>query len=475
MEMSLTEKRIGDLKGREVALLGFGKENQALYEYLMGQGARITICDKSSELEPLLKERYPYITARLGESYLERLTDFEILFRSPGLPYLTPEIQAARQAGVTIASQTQLFLERCRAKLIGVTGTKGKSTTSAIIHSALKTAERNAQLSGRAYLAGNIGTPPISILPELTEQDWVVLELSSFQLQDLTISPHIAVVLNVTVDHLDHHRDEAEYINAKKSIVRHQRPGDYLVINLDSLTSSLFSAETPAETYYYSRERSVDQGCYVEERLGDDRLILRLPNQGEHELCSVKDLALVGAYNLENLTAAATASALAGISAEAIRQGLLGFTGLAHRLAFVAERAGVRYYDDSKSTTPDSTIAAILSFDQPVTLILGGSSKEADFSELVAQLASSTVTDVVLMGPEGERIGELLADYGGSQRQTVIDSTETMAEIVAQAAALTEPGGVVLLSPAAASFDRFKNAEDRGDQFIAAVKALPDL
>ncbi len=457
-----------ELSGKKVALLGFGMENQAVFQYLQGQAAEITICDQREELEPVL----PGVNYRLGPDYLASLTDFDLIFRTPAIPYLTKVIQAARQAGVAVTSQTKYFLEHCPSSTIGVTGTKGKGTTASLISSALMEAKKAGELPGSVYLAGNIGQPMISLLPALNQEDWVILELSSFQLQDLTTSPDIAVVLNVTIDHLDHHRDEAEYISAKKNIVRYQTAGDSLVVNLDSLTSLLFADETPAQTYFFSREKSVDQGCFIERLLGEDQIILRLPGRADQLICMVRELQLVGAYNLENVTAALTAAALAGASQSTLKKAVVGFTGLPHRLQFVAEKQGVRYFDDSKATTPDSTMAALLSFDQPITLIVGGSSKGADYTELVATITASTATAVICIGQEGKRLAGLLLDSGAGQ--DIIDGAQTMPEIVAQAAELSQPGSVVLLSPAAASFDMFANAEDRGNQFQEAVIKLPN-
>lgn len=455
-----------DITHKNIALLGFGKENRAVYDYLKDKDCQITICDRSESLTDLPDG----VTLQLGEHYLADLSQFDLIFRSPGIPYHTREIQAARQADTIISSQTQLFLSLCPAKVIGVTGTKGKSTTTALIAYILQQAQKNGALPGNAYSAGNIGLPPISLLPNLTTDDWVVLELSSFQLQDATISPHIAVVLNVTVDHLDHHRDEAEYISAKKNIIRYQLPTDKLVVSLDSLTSTFFADETPAQTYYFSREKSVDQGTFVERRLGDDVIILRLPGQADTTICKTEEVRLLGAYNLENVTAAVTAAALAGADSASIAAGVTQFNGLPHRLQYIAEKQGIRYYDDSKSTTPDSTIAAVLSFAEPVTLIVGGSGKGADFTDLVAQVASSSVTNVLCIGQEGERLMAMFEEYGASQ--SVVPGGDAMAVIVAQATAMTDPGGVVLLSPAAASFDMFTSAEDRGDQFQTVVQAL---
>ncbi len=462
------ERTITELNDRNVALLGFGTENRALLPWLLEQGATVTICDKNEALEPVAG----VVDYHFGPDYLQNLNHFEVIVRTPGLPYLSREIQDARQAGVVVTSQTKLFLERCSANIIGVTGTKGKGTTSSLINEILTIAHQSGEIAGQSFIAGNIGTPPIQMLDQLTQDDWVVLELSSFQLQDVTISPHIAVVLNVTVDHLDHHRDEAEYISAKKNIVRYQTPEDYVVINQDSLTSVLFADETPAKIYFFSRSQSVDQGSFVEQRAGESRVVLRLPDKDEAEVCRADEVKLVGTYNLENITAATTAAALAGASLVSIKKGVTVFAGLSHRLQYVGTKKQVRYYDDSKATTPDSTAAAVLSFSEPIVLIVGGSSKGADFTDLIETIRTSSVTHIICIGQEGERLQELLTEAVVPQQ--LVAGGSTMTEIVHQAAALAQPGGIVLLSPAAASFDMFKNAEDRGEQFQAAVRELPE-
>lgn len=455
-----------DLANKKVALLGFGVENQALLPYLRRAGAAVTVCDRNEALI----EAPSGVATRLGPDYLTSLTDFAVVFRTPGLPYLTREIQEARLAGVLVSSQTKLFLELCPAKTIGVTGTKGKSTTASLIKVMLDAAKQRGEIKGEVYLAGNIGQPPVSLLGKLTPADWVILELSSFQLQDADRSPHIAVVLNVSLDHLDHHRDEAEYIAAKKNIVRYQTPSDWLVVNLDSMVSLLFANETPAKILFYSREKSVDVGCFVERRLDGDFLVWRPTAGAEAVITPVKAVKLVGAYNLENVTAAITAAGLAGAQSASLRQGATTFAGLPHRLQLVARLHNITYYDDSKATTPEATIAAVLCFSQPITLIVGGSSKGADYAELVNIVLASQVSQLLCIGREGERLAELFRQAGAGEK--VVMGQSSMTAIVKQAQALTQPGAVVLLSPAAASFDMFDNAEDRGNQFQAAVKAL---
>ena len=422
-----------DLKHKRVALLGFGVENRGLINYLKQRESQITICDSNEDMTRDVDN----VDYRLGDNYLSKLTDFDIVFRTPGLPYLTPQLQEAKKSGVVLSSQVELFMAECPAPIIGVTGTKGKGTTSSLIHAALTAAKRNGEISGSIHLAGNIGVSAISLLNTIQPSDWVVLELSSFQLQGLTRSPHIAVVLAITVDHLNHHKTVEEYHAAKRFIVDHQTESDFLVTHLDSPTSRSFETNTEAEVYYYSRLQSHIQGSFIE----SNQIILRLPNKPQQTVCPISDIKLVGAYNLENVTAATIASALAGASAESIREGITSFTGLHHRLEFVTEKQGVKYYDDSKATTPDSTLAAVQAFTQPTVLIIGGSSKGADFTEFIEAMKASAVTHVVCIGQEGGRIAQLLQQYNAPQQ--VIMGANTMKEIVHQAATVAQPGGVV--------------------------------
>lgn len=461
-----------NLSQKNIALLGYGVENKALLKHLLalekaGAPTKITILDRDDSVSLNLPAG---VSAKTGKDYLKELNDFQIIFRTPGIPYLSREIQQAKQAGVIVSSQTNCFLEMCPSTVIGVTGTKGKGTTASLVKTMLDQAKGNGELAGNVYLAGNIGQPPMTILNDLTKEDWVILELSSFQLQDLKRSPGIAVVLDVGVDHLDHHRDAAEYISAKQNIVRYQTLGDFIVLNRDSLTSVLFAAESPAQAIFFSAKNAVDVGCFVQRRLGNEQIILRLPGREESVICAVKDVQLFGAYNLYNLTAALAASALAGASLKSLSAAARLFKGLPHRLQKVATVEGLDFYDDSKATTPESTIAAFLSFDQPVTLILGGSSKGADFTNLIEELRTSRVENVVCIGQEGERLQQLIG--AAVLPQVVVPGGTTMTEIVQNAVSLTPQGGVVLLSPAAASFDMFDNAEDRGEQFQAAVATL---
>lgn len=478
--------------GIRIAILGFGTENQAVLKWLARQGAKdITICDKN----PNIKFQIPNLKFQTGKNYLKNLEQFDIVFRTPGISYLNPEIQKAKKAGVEISSQMKLFFDLsasarvrhgsprqagrdgCPAKIIGVTGTKGKGTTVALISAILKNKETKKPRN--VWTGGNIGNPPIAFLDRIKPQDWVVLELSSFQLQDMTKSPHIAVVLDIKSDHLDYHRDRKEYIEAKMNIVRYQSKKDFAVINLDYLTSFKFAAVSPSDQdYYFSRRKSVDLGCYVEwlprgRGAHFGKIILRTPRK-DYEICKTYDITLRGEHNLENICAAITASYLAGAKISAIRKVIPRFRGLEHRLEYVAGVEGVKYYNDSFSTTPDTAIAAIKSFSEPIILLIGGSEKKADYSQLGREIIKGSVKTVIPIGKTARQIIKALKDYNKkvAKKIEITKDCKTMEEAVRAAYNQARPGDVVLLSPASASFDRFKNYKDRGNQFKFAIANL---
>ncbi len=449
---------LGDLKGKRMALLGLGVENQALGEYLLSKGLRFSVCDRQEEVAVRNEWEGRVEEWRPGADYLNDLQDFDLIWRTPGISPLRPELQAAQKAGVQIESQTRLFFALCPCPILGVTATKGKGTTASILTCIL----REGRGEG-VYLGGNIGLPPISFLDELKPGDLVVLELSSFQLQDLAQSPQIAVVVNITQDHLDYHATRGEYVEAKRNLCRHQGPGEVLVVNQDCPTAGGFAQGHPGMIWTFSTAGPVERGVWVEE----GRLWLRRPGAAREELCRVEEIPLRGRHNWENAAAAATAAAAAGVRAVQIRAGILGFAGLPHRLERVGEYGGVLYYNDSLATTPDAAVAALQAFDEAVVLIAGGSPKGADFSALGRQLAAGQVKAVVLLGEEGERIARavLQAGYTGE----LVSGCQSMEEAVAQARVRAQAGEVVLLSPACASFGMFANYKDRGEQFRRAV------
>lgn len=451
--------KANDLKEKKVAILGIGVEGFALVNYLKEQGADITILDEKTEekqdKEELQKIRSLNLPIEFGE--LSNLSRFDIIFRSPGIKRHQKALDDAAADGVTITSQTQLFFDLCPCPIIGVTGTKGKGATSSLICEMLK------KQGFDTYLGGNIGTPPIEFLDRLGKDSRVVLEMSSFQLQDLHSSPHIAVMLMTTSEHLDYHKDVHEYVDAKRNIVRHQGASDYAIVNKDYPASNESDVESNGKVYKVSREQEVDQGCFVR----DNAIFLRM-NGKEEKVLDTKDILLPGRHNLENVCAAIVAAIFGGAKMKAIIEVLKTFKGLEHRLELVKTVNGVRYYDDSFSTTPETAIAAIEAFTDPEILILGGSSKGSDFKTL-----GKTITDaknikaIIGIGVEWPEIKkhikrEILVLEGGKNMNAVVQAASKIATL----------GDVVLLTPACASFDMFKNYKDRGNQFKEEVNKI---
>jgi UDP-N-acetylmuramoylalanine--D-glutamate ligase len=451
-----------ELKSRKIAVLGYGLEGKDMVSYLLGEGAIVTIFDKKSERELDLTQKVQKKTRLItGENYLSGgLKDFDIVFRSPGVYRYLAEIVAAEKEGVKISSAIKLFFDLSPAKIIGVTGTKGKGTTSTLIYKILKASEKDV------YLAGNIGKPYLELLPKLKPSSWVVLELSSFQLIDLHKSPYISVVLNITVDHLDWHKDKKEYVNAKKSIVSHQKNSDFAVLNDDFTSSRNFSRYTKGRIYYFSKSKGT-KGCFVEK----GRLVLAA-NEKVDEIGNVSDLLLRGKHNWENVTAAICAARLAGASISSVKRAVFSFKGLEHRLELIGKVRGVSFYNDSFSTNPQTTEAAINSFDETLTLILGGYDKDLEYKELAKKIAGKkSVETIILIGDIAGKIKKVLneSNFKGTLKEL---GKKSMKIVVQEAVRNTPKGGIVLLSPATSSFDMFENYKERGNQFKEATALL---
>lgn len=454
-------------QGKAVGIVGFGaKEGHATAEFLIRHGIRPVLFDRRPWEEWPDDER-DYIRGLgvpvvFGPAYLDELTGVDVVFRNPAVPFLTPELQDFRKRGGILTSQTKFFFEHCPSGTVGVTGTKGKGTTATLTAEILKASGWNT------YLTGNIGsTQPFELLEHLTERDWVVLELSSFQLQDLGQSPRVGVVLMVTEDHLDHHRSPTEYRTAKEAITRFQGPGSTAVYLLDNTESTRIGLLGAGQKLSFSRSNPAAD-CSVER----GAVVLRKDGKAL-ELIKTSALLLRGEHNWENVCAAVLAATAAGCKPDRIGETLGSFRGLEHRLELVAKKGGVTYYNDSFATNPDPTIAAIRSFSEPTVVILGGSSKGANFSELArAMVLRGTVKAAILVGDEADRIGKALRAAGATFPTST--GAQDMSAIVGQARELAAPGDVVLLSPACASFGMFKDYKDRGLQFKRAVLGLPN-
>lgn len=408
----------------KVVIAGYGVEGQASYRYWRSK-AEVTIADERQRIDSP-----EGVATVLGAEAFSKLDDFDLIIRSPGvspakLPYQNK-----------VWSATNEFFYQCRQKnlpIVGVTGTKGKGTTSSLITSMLRAANLNV------HLLGNIGRPALDVIDEIQSGDVVVYELSSFQLWDLQFSPHVAVVLPIEADHLDIHSDFNDYLAAKSRIASFQTEDDVMIYHSINAWSRQIAGSSAANNLIeYPFE------------LGD----------------LVQHLQLPGRHNQENASAAVAAARLYVRDETAIARGLEAFSGLDHRLKLVGEYNGVKYYDDSISTTPGSAIAAIKSFDEPKIIILGGSDKGANYQEIV-KLAKQTQTKVIAIGQTGQtiekqcRANKVDCRYVGDLQSAVILSSQ-----------ITQPGQVVLLSPASASFDQYQNYAQRGDKFIEAVRRL---
>lgn len=452
-----------NLKNKKVAVLGLGIEGKDLVKYLDKQKAIVEVLDekKRNELDTSgLPENIKYIT---GKNYLSKLERYNAIFRSPGVYRFKKELERAEKSGAAISSGIKLFFNLCPAKIIGVTGTKGKGTTATLIYQILKNDRKDV------YLAGNIGKPILELLPKLYKKSVVILELSSFQLIDIKKSPHIAVVLNITSDHLDWHKDLKEYINAKRNIVLHQTRQDIAVINSDFKISRDFADLTKGKVYYFSKS-SRKNGCYVEK----DRIVLNT-DKDKVSIGGVEKLQLRGKHNWENVTAAICAARLAGTRTGSIKKAVFSFKGLEHRLEYLGKVNNIGFYNDSFATSPQPTIAAIKSFYEPITLILGGYDKGLEYEDLVKEIVKSkNVNRIILIGDLKKKLRELLLKFNYNGKMLDMEKKE-MVEIVKKAFEVTPKRGVVLLSTAAASFDMFKNYKERGKEFKSSVAQLDNL
>ncbi len=448
-------------KGKKIAVLGLGIEGEDSINFFLKCESDITVFDQKEEKD-LDLTRLPTKELKFvcGKNYLDSdFSEFDLIVRSPGIYRYSPQLLKAEKNGSKITSNVKLFFDLCPSKIIGVTGTKGKGTTSTLIYQILKTSNFDV------HLGGNIGKPALSLLSSVKEDSIVVLELSSFQLIDLNISPHIAVVLNVTVDHMDWHKDRNEYVLAKENIVKHQSIDDFSVINQDYSDSKNFSKKTCAIVHFFSSKTKTN-GCYIENR----EIVLNVDKK--EIIGNVNDLLLRGKHNWENINAAVCASYLAGAKLTAIKQTVFNFKGLEHRLELVGDYKDITFYNDSFSTNPQTTIAAIKSFTEPLTLILGGSDKGLEYVEMAQEIFKTpNVKSIVLMGQIADQIQADLVKSNFKGKIVNLGMT-TMEMVVEKSLELSKKGFVVLLTPATASFGMFTDYKDRGNKFKMIIEKL---
>ncbi len=445
------------IKNKKIAIIGFGKEGIAAANYL-GSKNEISVFDekKESQIPKSDLQKAKMVGRFYFNSDIQQDKNFDYIVRSPGVKPDNLLIERLKSPQTVLTSSTEIFFDDSPCEIIGVTGTKGKGTTATLIYEMIKTKYK------QVYLAGNIGTPPLEILPKLKKESKIILELSSFQLLNLKKSPHIAVVLMITSEHLDWHQSAQEYKDAKKSIVSYQDKNDFAIINLDFESSKSFAQDSKAKTFYFSTQTKTN-GTYL-----DQGSIISEINSVE-VVCKKSDILLPGPHNIQNVLAAVAVAKVEEIENASIQKVLKTFKGLPHRLQLIRDHNGIKFYNDSFSTTPETTLAAIESFAASKILILGGSSKNSDFKELGAKIAKDkSVKGLILIGIEAEKIKKASAGFAG----IVKEGCKNMHEIVKAARELAQYGDIVILSPACASFDMFTNYEDRGNQFIKEVSNL---
>ena len=449
--MAAFEEFFASLGGKRVAVLGLGVSNRPLVRLLLEFGCSVVGCDRTPreklEEEVLELERLG-CRLHVGDRYLDGV-EADVVFRTPGMHPGNPAIQALRQRGAEITSEMEVFFEVAPCHLIAVTGSDGKTTTTTLIAEMLKAAGKTV------WLGGNIGTPLLPLARQMKKEDYAVVELSSFQLMDMRRSPQRALITNLAPNHLDIHKDMEEYVDAKKNIFRYQKEGDLLVLNADNpITASL---RGPGETKFFSR-------------LGEGHVCIRdgVICRGDTPVLPVADILLPGVHNVENYMAAiAMVEGLA--SDEDIRRVAQTFGGVEHRIELVRTKDGVRYYNDSIASSPTRTIAGLRSFPEKVILIAGGYDKHIPYDPLGPEICAH-VKKLFLNGATGPQIRAAVENCAG-EKPEMVDCGD-FASAVKAAAEAAEPGDVVLMSPASAAFDQFKNFMVRGNTFKELVKEL---
>ena len=446
-----------------IGIVGWGLEGQSAYRFYGAEHEYLIVNeeprddfpmqDKRTQVQFVTTPRTPGLTGNVSDlSYLDGLEFCDkIIYTAPAAKNLEKKFGHDKDFWAKATTIQHIFFQEVRSKnIIGVTGTKGKGTTSTLIYEMLKA------FGKRVFLGGNIGVPVLDFVRDVSPDDWVVLELSNFQLYNLTYSPHIAVCLMIVPEHMDWHPNIDEYAEAKANLFRHQKPEDIAIYFADNEYSAKIASYSPGKKIPFFRR----PGAYM-----DDAKVM----VDGSEIIDKSEIKLLGEHNLQNICAALTAVWQVEQNRDAARRALVSFSGLEHRLEFSGEIDGVKYIDDSFGTAPETTIVAIKAFEQPKVIILGGSDKGADFTALAQEIKNSNVRQAIIIGQITDKITQALNNAGFTSITTGLSS---MTEIVDKARELAKPGDVVLLSTGAASFGMFKNYKDRGEQFKQAVAKL---
>jgi UDP-N-acetylmuramoylalanine--D-glutamate ligase len=460
--------KLAELKDKKIVVLGLGVNNLHLVLYLLEAGLSLTIRDRGTVQEGFVAEHGPWsgqITWEVLKDITQKLEGFDIIFRSPSIPLHV--LKKYQEKGATVTSQTDFFFGLSPAKIIGVTGTKGKGTTSTLIYTMLKAGYKK----GAVYLGGNIGIDPFSFLSKLTENDLVILELSSFQLEDLSMSPHVAVVLRVTPDHLDHHASYDEYRESKARLLVHQREEDVAIVNAHYGEMRYYLDKAKGKRYVYSRHTPARQAAWAETL--EHKEVVFYQMESGIESFEITGRRLIGEHNLENILPAVLVGAYYGLSTKVMQEAIREFPGLEHRLSYIGAAAGIDFYDDSIATVPESSQAAIESFPgRRIHLIVGGRDKGSEYGAW-AEVATHTCTTIsILPGGNSKKMERELRNAGKKGGKALLltkVATPVMETILSGIHPHLERGDLVLLSPAAASDAPFKDYKVRGNSFIEAI------
>ena len=454
------------VRGKKVAFIGAGVSHKRCIEQFVEMGARVTLCDQKKSLEEFGDYadtlRRLRVDLSLGEHYTDGFAGQDIIMRTPGYEYYKPELQAALRAGAMVTSEVELFFAFCPCEIIAVTGSDGKTTTTTLIAKMMEAAGR------RVFLGGNIGAALLPQLGAVTPDAVAVVELSSFQLISMRRSPKVAVVTNVTPNHLDHHKDMQEYIDAKRNILLWQEPPCRAVLGYENDVTRAMQRDCKGEQVWFTRLHETDNGAFL--RASDDMLCYAADGVVT-PVAARSEVKLRGLHNVENLLAA-IAAVWGRVPVEAMHQVASTFTGVEHRIEPVRTLDGVTYYNDSIASSPTRTIAGLRSFDQKIILIAGGYDKKIPYEPLAPELLAHVKT-LVLMGATGPRIeAAVRAEPGFAESGLAILHAGSMEEAVALARSAAKPGDIVSLSPASASFDAYPNFEARGRHYKQIVNSL---
>ncbi len=452
------------IRFRKVAVIGLGVSNLPVLDYLYEKKAQVTVFDErtideipQNIIDKINTYEFKY---SFGKNCLEQLKGFNVIFRSPSCLPTKPELQEEANRGAIVTTEVEMLMEMCPCKIIGVTGSDGKTTTTSMINAILQKAGYNT------FLGGNIGTPLFTRLPEIKPEDIVVLELSSFQLMNMHVSPDIAVITNITPNHLNIHKDYEEYIDAKKNIFKYQNENGILILNYDNDITRECSKETKGKVIFFSSKEKLDNGFIV-----DEDVVKECEDRVRKHILNTDEVILRGNHNFQNIATALAATKTlvdTDIAVHAIKE----FKPVEHRIEFIREINGVKWYNDSASSSPTRTLSGINAFKENIVLIAGGYDKNLDYEPLAKPVVDK-VSTLILIGQTAEKIFDAVKNEADKQNKKIdIYMCDSLEQTIDIAKKTSKKGDVVLFSPASASFDMFKNFADRGEKFKNLVNNI---